>query len=53
MTAGAHDVSVVALSREHVGVEVYGTRHVLDVDTAHALVDALQAALRQAPRLEF
>ena len=53
MTAGPHDVSAAALSREHVGIEVYGTRHVLDVDTANALVDALQAALRQAPNLEF
>ena len=51
--SGPHDVSAAALSREHIGLEVYGTRHVLDVDTAHALVDALQEALRQAPNLEF
>lgn len=53
MTAGAYDVSAAALSREHVGIEVYGTRHVLDVDTAHALVDALQEALRETLRQEF
>ncbi len=50
---GAHDVSAVALSREHVGVEIYGNRFTLDVDTANALVDALQEALRRAPHLEF
>lgn len=48
---GPYDVDAAALGREHLSVEIYGTQHVLDVNTAHALVDALQAALRAAAAL--
>lgn len=48
-----HDVDAAAVDQDRVRVEVYGMRHDLDVDTAHALVDALQAALREAGRMPF
>lgn len=42
------DVEATAVDSGRIRIGVYGTRHDLDVDNAHALVDALQAALREA-----
>ena len=53
MTGYVHDVSAQAIDNDRVRIDVYGVRHDLDTDTAFALVDALQAALRDAARLEF
>lgn len=38
--------------RSGVRVTIGDTDHVLDTDTAHELVDRLQAALRQVPALD-
>lgn len=46
-----HDVAAHAVDAGRVRINVYGVRHDLDIDTAHALIDALQAAIRDTARL--